>query len=263
MIRTMTHRDHIQAMELLHMKPSENLFIIGDIEAYGYEQEFQTLWGDYAPDGTLRGVLLKYEQNFIPYAPDWFDAEGFAHILNNDPNFRILSGLDGITSQVKPFVKRNPDKSRLLYYAKCDSKDSLQLASIDANIEKATVTDIDSILHLHSEIEEFASSTTKEEMKRNMENGLTRTYYIKDDGIIVSSVSTAAENSQSAMIIGVCTLPSYKRQGLATQSMTKLCYDMLEEGKELCLFYDNPSAGNIYKRIGFRDIDKWAMHTYE
>lgn len=30
----------------------------------------------------------------------------------------------------------------------------------------------------------------------------------------------------------------------------------------LCLFYDNPAAGRIYKRIGFRDIGKWCMWTY-
>lgn len=30
---------------LLKQQPAENLFIIGDIEAYRYEQDFQKVWG--------------------------------------------------------------------------------------------------------------------------------------------------------------------------------------------------------------------------
>jgi len=28
----------------------------------------------------------------------------------------------------------------------------------------------------------------------------------------------------------------------------------LKKGKTACIFYDNPVAGNIYKRIGFKKI---------
>lgn len=44
--------------------------------------------------------------------------------------------------------------------------------------------------------------------------------------------------------------------------MTKLCHELLAEGKMLCLFYDNPEAGSIYKRLGFEDIGKWMMHVF-
>lgn len=42
--------------------------------------------------------------------------------------------------------------------------------------------------------------------------------------------------------------------------MEKLMADVLEEGKSLCLFYDNPEAGRIYKRLGFKDIGRWTMY---
>lgn len=80
---------------------------------------------------------------------------------------------------------------------------------------------------------------------------------------MVSMASTTAENTFSAMVVGVATLESYKKKGYATACMVKLCDQLLSEGKELCLFYDNPEAGAIYKRIGFEDIGFWMMYTYE
>ena len=32
-----------------------------------------------------------------------------------------------------------------------------------------------------------------------------------------------------------------------------------KKNKYLCLFYDNPKAGAIYKRLGFIDTEKWVM----
>lgn len=79
---------------------------------------------------------------------------------------------------------------------------------------------------------------------------------------MVSTASTTAENSLSAMVVGVATLENYKKKGYATKCMLKLCSDLLHEGKELCFFYDNPTTGVIYKRIGFEDIGVWMMYTY-
>jgi predicted GNAT family acetyltransferase len=62
------------------------------------------------------------------------------------------------------------------------------------------------------------------------------------------------------MIVGVCSHPEKRNQGLASLCMEALCHDILAEGKTLCLFYDNPKAGSIYKRLGFKDIGLWSMN---
>lgn len=43
MLRRLNQNDHDVCIKLLKTRPAENLFIIGDIEVYGYEQEFQKL----------------------------------------------------------------------------------------------------------------------------------------------------------------------------------------------------------------------------
>lgn len=262
MIRRLTDSDHDQCIALLTPYAAENLFILGDIEAFGYDQPFQKLWGDFSSDGELRAVLLKYEKNYIPFASGEFDAKGFASIISDDQDFLIVSGLERVTKQIELHIEHPLTSKRKLYYAKCDNVEKLSLKDLE-EVQIATSEDLESIHDLHKSINEFQSSETVEEKRRNLEQGVSRNYYITLDGQVVSAASTAAENSRSAMIVGVCTRPGYKRKGYATKCMIKLCYDVLIEGKELCLFYDNPEAGNIYKRIGFRDIENWTMTFFE
>ncbi|COE77517.1 Predicted acetyltransferase [Streptococcus pneumoniae] len=52
MIRKLTKKDHEQVFAYLKEEAALNLFIIGDIEAFGYDTDFQELWGVFKEDGT-------------------------------------------------------------------------------------------------------------------------------------------------------------------------------------------------------------------
>ncbi len=263
MIRQLTEKDRGQTMTFVSQKPAENLFIIGDIEGYGFHSNIQTLWGDFNEKGDLRGVLLKYDQNFIIYAPEDFDAEGLANIINRDISYTYLSGIEEMVSKLSPYLRSKPKSPRVLYYAKCETKDHLNVIPSTTLIEQAQPKDAEAIIAQMKSIPEFAEGNYNVENKRNsLEKGVARAYYIKEDGLIISSASSTAENSQSAMIVGVGTLPGHQKKGLASYCMSKLCGELLAEGKMLCLFYDNPAAGSIYKRIGFVDIGKWSMWKF-
>ncbi|MTH55669.1 GNAT family N-acetyltransferase [Bacillus mangrovi] len=259
MIRRLTENDREMCFEYVSGKPAENLFIIGDIEAYGFDTAFQKLWGDFDSGGSLNGVLLKYERNYIPFSYGEFDAAGFAEIMKADPEWKILSGLGEVTEKIEPYLS-GEEKKRLFYYAKCDR---LTGKGTFEKVKKASPSEAEKIIELYGHIEEFSTNENVESRRRNMEKGVARTYYIEEDGKMVSSASTGAENTLSAMVVGVCTLDAYKRRGYASQCMLNLCTDLLQEGRELCLFYDNPEAGAIYKRIGFKDIGMWTMYERE
>ncbi|MFD1020623.1 GNAT family N-acetyltransferase [Thalassobacillus hwangdonensis] len=265
MIRQLTQADHAACMDLVNQKPAENLFIIGDIEMYGYENDFQKLWGDFTEDGKLIAVLLKYKRNYIAYADTLsFNGEGFASIMEKDPDFKMLSGLEEIADQIIPHLSLKQKERRALYYAKCTSEEKLDKTADLTHVLKAVPDDANALVNLTAAIPEFENAEMDADSKReNLESGFARSYYIKQDGKLVSAASTTAENSSSAMIVGVCTLEDYKKNGYATQCMTKLCAEVLAEGKVLCLFYDNPEAGKIYKRIGFEDIGMWMMNSFE
>ncbi|MRG86122.1 GNAT family N-acetyltransferase [Salinibacillus xinjiangensis] len=262
MIRPLTENDRDSCMKFVKEKPAENLFIIGDIEAYGFDHDIQEVWGEFNQNGQYKAVLLRYRDNYIIYAPNDFDVRGIANIIDQDERKnKFVSGIGPIVNQVVDHLTYKPNKRREFYYAKCES---LQKQAISKEeIKQASVHDIPRIINLHEQIPEFETREGREEsLKQNMEQGVSRIYYIEDGGDIVSTAMTTAENTFSAMIIGVCTLEGYKKKGYASACMTHLCEKLLSEGKHLCLFYDNPEAGNIYKRLGFEDIGKWVMNIY-
>ncbi|MFB6467908.1 GNAT family N-acetyltransferase [Cytobacillus sp. Hz8] len=262
MIRRLTERDAHACLQFIKQQPSENLFIIGDIEAYGFEQPFQKLWGEFNNNGEFIAVLLKYHENFIPYAKNEFDAQGFAEIILNEPNSTNMSGLKPITEKIEPFLNQRIKRKRQTYYAKCTQISSI-VSNMDTSIvQKAAIEDVESIVKLLTSIPEFSESLiTIEKERKKLEDEVGRTYYILDHQQIVSTAATTAENSLSAMVVGVATLEAFTKKGYATKCVTHLCRELLQEGKELCLFYDNPEAGAIYKRIGFTDIGLWMMYT--
>ncbi|SDE92148.1 hypothetical protein SAMN04488126_1305 [Bhargavaea beijingensis] len=263
MIRQLLEADRQETMAFVGVQPAENLFIIGDIEAYGFDDPIQALWGDFGKDGVMRGVLLKFTDNYIVWAPGDFDAAGFAGIINADPSFRFLSGIEPIVREVEPYLDRKPDNPRVLHYAKCDTAAGLPAIPQEIMVRKAVPDDASALIDQMYAIPEFADGEYSVcHKRRTLKEGTARAWLIEEKERIISSASSTAENTMSAMIVGVGTIPGYQQQGLASYCMSALCRELLEEGKMLCLFYDNPAAGRIYKRIGFRDIGKWCMWTY-
>ncbi len=264
MIRKLVEADRKQLLEFVCKKPAENLFIIGDVEAFGFGNEFQTIWGQFNDSEELVAVLLKYETNYIPYAEGQYDIYGFAEIINSDPNMRELSGLKEVVEKLEPLIPKKKRSGNSFYYAKCQRLLEIKSDEKIVKVEKLSLDELEENVDLLKGVPEFQTSNiTVESKKRTIQNGTGRTYFIRVNGEMATTASSTAENSTSAMIIAVATKEKFKRQGLATDCMIKLCKDLLAEGKELCLFYDNPAAGKIYKRLGFEDIGFWNMYRYE
>jgi uncharacterized protein len=161
---------------------------------------------------------------------------------------------------------------RVMYFCECDTDEYAKGINHHIEIKQATLEDVDRIIELRKRIAEFSTTTRSREMlAKSLETKSGRTYYIEQDGNMVASASTTAENSLSAMIVGVCTDEEHRQKGYASAIVAKLIRDLLSEGKTLCLFYDNPKAGSIYKRLVFaisvhgRCISRkrWAYSNWE
>jgi uncharacterized protein len=259
MIRKMTNMDHDRVLTFLSDEPSINLFIIGDLEVFGYESEFQEIWAEFDEKDEIKAVLLRFYQSFIPYSNGEFDVNGFVSIMKEYTQPIYLSGKTEIVDKFEAFPELNLGKKQVTFFAECLTDE--HIGSTKREIKKASLEDVDRIIELRSGIEEFTlRSDARDILVQSMKTKTARTYYMEENGTMTACVSTTAENSLSAMIVGVCTRKEYRRQGLATAIMQSLFKDVLTEGKVLCLFYDNPDAGRIYKRLGFQDIGMWTMH---
>lgn len=262
MIRKLNEADREPLMKLLSKEPALNLFIIGDVENFGMQQDFMELWGEHdAQTGVLKAVLLRYYGGFLPYADGPFDAEGFAALLRNAQAAEMISGSTEVVRAFDGIVPLKEEKQMLFAELKEMNDEIRQAATGVADIQKAAVHDVEAICTLTDQIEEFSSSAadSRTSLYKSLESGTGRTYFIEQEGKVIASASTAAENSLSAMIVGVATHPEHRGRGLATRVVAKLCGDLLADGKSLCLFYNNPQAGLIYQKLGFRDIGSWTM----
>jgi len=264
MIRKLTELDNEKVMALVLPQASINLFIIGDIEMYGYEADFQELWGDFDHHNNLRGVLLRYYNDFIVYGLEGYDAKGFVDVIENHENHGVVSGEEEVLKAVEPLLKDNYINATT-YFAEC-RKETLNLAGSEelrAKVKRAKPEDAGQIAELICSIEEFGTVQNIEEQiertAKKIKDQAGRDYFIKEEGSVVSMVATTAENSKSAMLVGVCTAPAYRLKGYTTAIMSNILQDLLAEKEAVCLFYDNPKAGSIYKRSGFVDIGMWTM----
>jgi len=267
-IRKLTKQDHEQLMELVLPQASINLFIIGDIEMYGYETDFQELWGDFDGQDNLRGVLLRYYDSFIVYGQKKYDVQGFVQLINNHHEQPTIAGEESILLPLRPFFK-DSHKVKDTYFAECRAEtlktsDNEKLLN---QVKKATVADASRLVELLFTIEEFDIATRLDfddyvtRTIKRYEDKAGRDYFIEVDDKVVSIAQTTAENSKSAMLVGVCTAPDYRMKGYTTAVMSKLLQELFIEKASVCLFYDNPKAGSIYQRSGFEEIAMWTMLT--
>ncbi|MBO3444755.1 GNAT family N-acetyltransferase [Clostridium sp. CCUG 7971] len=259
MIRKLNENDRKITINFLSKQAAINLFIIGDIENFGFDSEFQEVWGSFNKENNLNGVLLRFYENFIPYYEDEnIDIDGFKKIIFSNKNAKIISGEKSIVDNFYDVFENSKEKNS--YF--CEMVSSKKLLSWSNSVKIASKNEAQGVYDLIDTIKEFKDSLnpTVKQLVRKIEDKSGRIYYIENENKeIVSVAQTAAENSKSAMVVGVATREDYRNKGLLSKCLSRLCNDLLNENKTLCLFYDNPKAGRIYHRLGFETIGKWTM----
>lgn len=257
------NQEHAQAvMEYVLLEPEYNVFFIGNLENYGLESEQCSFYTAKAwAGGRFPYLVLDYGNDFLIYSHDpSYHAAEVADFLSHVP----MKNLSGKRELIEPLLMYF-DHLELVptYLARLNSPTILTASGIP--VRKLLAADVPAIYGVLSQIEEFFTirSRSKEESFKKILTSLThegRMYGIFEGGKLAAIAGTSAENSMSAMIVSVATLPEYRRRGWATHLVTRLCQDCLNDGmKFLCLFYDNPKAGTIYQKIGFKESGQYAM----
>jgi predicted GNAT family acetyltransferase len=246
---------HARVMAFLRREPARTVFLVGDIENFGYKTEFQDVWGEIEGEG-IRAVLLRYFGHFVIYAERAFDVEGFARLAGVS---RALDQLSGPPEACEPLARRlGISKSRPMRLLALEPGSFREDLRPGVRLKRAALSDLDALLAFQATIREFGRGPAAgDAVRKNLESGTARTYFVEDGGEIVATASSAAESSTAAMVTGVATRPDRRNRGFATACLSALCADLTREGKTVCLFYDNPAAGRIYLKAGFRDVGPW------
>lgn len=258
MIRLLTEQDRSDVLAYLYKEASYNIFPIGDIETFGFDTDFQRVYAEIE-EGIYKSILLRYKNNAIYYADTPRFPLEYLKVFEDDP-FDFISGKTDLMELVVPHLK-GYEKHHTYF---CEAKEMKDLSVPKVEIKKMeTEEEAAKVYDLISTVEEFSSFHQDKEAyvdakMKSIQMGIT--LYIEKDGKVVSTVATTAETTKSAMVVAVATADYARNKGYASALMKELMYEyFVKKGKELCLFYDNPSAGKIYHRLGFETIGTWDM----
>ncbi|MGM0640303.1 MAG: GNAT family N-acetyltransferase [Thermotogota bacterium] len=252
MVRKIDTGEQERAREFVIKEPEYNLFMVGNLESFSLDDDFLDVWVE-EKNGEIIAILCRYFKAFIFYAIDDYDVDNFIEILNHY-NYELISGKD---TAVEKFTQKldNIDIDEEFF---CVLRDLKALDFSNEKVENFEVKDFDLLFNLRKRIDEF-KETNYDQHKNKFLTNTGRAKIIKKDDEIIATAETSAENSKSAMITGVATQPEFRGKGYASKLVYELCSDLLSENISPCLFYDNPSAGNIYKKLGFEEIGKYLL----
>lgn len=218
---------------------------------------FDKIYGEYI-DGNLNSILLKRRSGTIQ-----FYAEGE---FNSDEYIKLISKLDykgmiGPKSYCDKLFHKDifTSSKEGAYISKLDKNFKILPIETDFKMRAISVNDLDEIVEIYKEV--FTSFAPKSIMEDKLKNKRGRGICIEKNGQILSLAQSDFEVEDGAIIVGIGTRKEYRCKGLATQCLQKLCKDLLEEGKDLYLQYDNLEAGKIYERQGFKVLDQVVHFT--
>lgn len=260
-MRKLTEKDRNQVLDYVMQQPEFNLFFIGDIENFGFDNPDVEVFAN-DEGGSYDCLLLRYLDNYIIYSHHLdYDAGKITKFLS-EKQINCISGKGDVVEKLLPYFPGR--RGQNTYLARLNEVKVQQNPPENAKVCRLRPQNAADIVSLYLEIAEFRDTYSDvqkgvKEVRFNLENG-GRSYGAYLDGKLMSVASTSAENSVSAMVVGVATLPGARNAGLASSLVAKLCSDFLSEGKQfLCLFYDNPAAGSIYRKIGFTELGNYMM----
>lgn len=262
MVTKATEADRALLLDYCGKEPHANMFIIADIQNFGFDSDFQEVWKQQDENGRLCGIILRYNFNYLYYTQTPLESSKEAARFLNGQKPSVFSAKPEIIDALAPEFGAG--------YSRKDM-DFLVLPNADTlvpapdGVQKAVAADAEEIAGQYAKIEEFAglynagnAGQLAETIRTRIESGEGEHYYLRIGGEIAVHANSTAETEKSGIIGGVFTLPNHRRQGLAAGVVSALCRSMLARGVTPCLFFSNPDAGKMYYSLGFVKHGKWT-----
>jgi uncharacterized protein len=269
MIKRLEENNLPKLIDYLKDEPEANLYPISNIEAFGMDETIHKVWSEIDENGQYKAVLYDSMDDITihTHQPDTYEFTGFAGMIIDRVNldrvpyvFAKKNVMDRLMPMVKVYrtVER---KSRFM--CRCDelAKD-YKILHTD-KIRRADASDVPAISRMLDKIEEFPAPMNIGRTEQEVKHGSLKIMYIQDkrkdkpEDEIMSVGQIVAESSYSGLIAGVATQKEYRGKGYASDIVFMLTKSLIDREKTACLTYDNPQAGSIYKRLGYKELFKY------
>lgn len=229
---------------------ARNYFILLGLNSK--KKVYDKVYGEYEGKVLKAALFIRKSGLLQLFMPGDFDLEGFTDLINS----LDCSKLIGPGQYCHSFFENGTFATAIpgAYIAKLGK--CIMPEQIDNRIllRSIGIQDLDEIVKLYDRV--FDSFSSKDVMETKLSTGRGRGICIEMGDRIVSVAQSDFETKTGALIVGVATDPGYRNKGLATLCTEYLSGTLQKEGKDIYLQYDNPNAGKIYDRLGFKVIDR-------
>jgi len=261
-VRPLTEADAEALADLCARHPLRLLTPRLNIDLYGFQGPSLRSWGAFLPNGrTMIGLLFRLNNTMIAVDGDGECSAAFSAVIDSETGVAGVRGSSEVVSGIQAGLRRyNPTDwedsffLRLLRAPGCPPE-TLALA------RRADMADLDKLACL------YAEAGTMYRSRANVATKLaeTRVFVVEEPALgrraarIASCALLSPEGRDAGLIGGVFTLPSARGKGYAAACVSALAIDIQRDAKLPCLFYENPIAGRIYRRLGFEECGRWAV----
>lgn len=261
MLNKAIEEDKVEIINYCLSEPIINIFIIADIESYGFSSKLQDIWYQ-RKNNHIVGLVLRYHTSLIVYSKDLDMNFELIPILLEKLDIDVISGKSTVIDKLYKLLPDNYKRKNMNF---CEYKIPNALAEVSADIIIAKTNEAMDIAISYGSIPEFKHLYSEDVNKRyeqiynRISSGEGKHFLIRDRLGILAHGNTTAENSFSGMIGGIFTREEERNKGYGSQIISALTKDLLSKNKTVCLFYENEKEGKIFKKLGYEVIGYWTV----
>lgn len=261
-VRMLDDVDRPAVNAFLRREPLRFLSLRINLEFYGFRSNVVRIWGAASPNtGEVLGMGLRFSNTLILADHEGRSATVFAEWIDSERNLVGVRGTEPTVSLIGQNLQRLAAGDREKSVAMILRRTPFCPPEILSLARPATPDDLDKLAELYGQAGHMYRSRANLELKLRV----GRMYVVEEAETFGRPARFAAcallnsEGTDAGLIGGVFTLPDARGKGYASACTAALCRDLQSRGKMPHLFYENPIAGRVYRKLGFEQIDQWGV----
>ena len=261
-LKPLAQSDRYLLSDLCKVDPVRFLTPLLNIDYYGLEGPFLRAWAAISvTSGAPCGLLFRLNNTIIAADTDGRCSAAFTRLIDGETRIAGVRGTVEAVSGIHAGVRNyRPVAWEDSYYMQLNTPPVCKTELIQA-ARLAVPEDIDMLSALYGDAGPMFRS------RANVAEKLATTTVVvveepelgRRPARIVSAGLLSPDGEAAGLIGGVYTMPTVRGRGYAAAVVSYLSLYLQQRGKLPVLFYENPVAGRVYRRLGFEEVGRWAV----
>jgi hypothetical protein len=233
-----------------------------NIDHYGPNSPILHTWGAFSEvTGDMCGLLFRLNNTIIAADVDGRCSAAFVRLIDGESRIagvrgtaEVVSGIQAGLRNYRSVAWEDSYYMRLQTPPNCtETLLSTARLAVPQDIEmlSAMYADAGSMYRSRANVAEKLATTTIAVVEEPPLG--------KREARIVSAGMLSPDGPDAGLIGGVFTLPNVRGKGYAGAVVSLLSVHLQAQNKVPVLFYENPVAGRVYRRLGFEEVGRWAV----